>query len=429
MNTSKLQKEYLSDTTPIRLYYLNSRYKLGVTWTSFLYLSVLELLCVALLLIFSFLGRVPTYDYYFSNIFHLLHLFSWAGVYACLSKNFSETYHKSVMILYVFNFLMDLVGAIWKLSSTLLCTGAGNCTTYYSWGIFGAVIALVLCFWSLFVFIALGVLTKRVLNYVRKTHGTASDALDAMEAEKSVMSDSDYELLEYYKTLLNSPPPNSLFPKRIVLVTAVIIECIFTFALFIIMMLGMVLSEAYMWSVFLHSIHFFSWMFVISCIYSNYSKNFFRATAVMYLINICLDIAGLTWRLIEIARCDVTTNVDCVFRVFPGLIPIALLTIFLIIVDLVVLYTLSYFYMWLIMAVWYPAEHTIKKLRDAMSQIADRQKLSERQSSTRREIDTNGKTEMDPILNNYNNSNNANADETLRVTRRNVTSKGILKLK
>ena len=361
-----------TEVLSMKLFYLHPKRNFGLTWSYFLYVSILELLIFATLLIFNLLGKSPTLDYYWAILLHVPHLFSWAGVYACLSKNFNYSFYRAVMVLYGFSFLFDLGASLWKILATEWYCGT-PCDNY-TFGVLGYSFALFYVVWDVVVFVSLVFIVRRLLAFVQEQNIKTNAILNTPKTNNLKDTDYDDQMFKQYEKLAKEPPATSLFTRRFVLIVAIVFEPLLFFGLLIIIMLGLVVSEFFMWTILFQILHGFSWIFLASCVYNNYSKTFFRATMVLCVFNFLLDLASLIIRIVLIATCDTTTNVDCVFRNFPGIIPIILLTFFMWIIDIYAIITLSRYYAWVLELIWIPAAEMEKQITKMAREIRKKKK-------------------------------------------------------
>lgn len=337
-------------------------FKLG--WTQFLYIALpLEWGILATLFTFNFMGLVPTVDYYWSILLHIFHLFSWASVYACLSKCFSLPFYRTTIVTYGFSFFLDLAASLWRIITTSICSSV-ECVDYRLYGVIGYCLSIVLLIWDVIVFITLLFVIRTIVTQLvqHSARIKRNEAADATSANTSENPDTDGVIQREYSKLIESPLPNSLFSRRFVLVVGAILEPLFFFGILIIAMLGLVISPMFLWTVFLGSLHSFTFVFVSACVNDNYSKSWHTGTLALYVTNLLLDIGAFSWRTVLLIQCDPSTNVDCIFRSFPGWIPIQLLTGFLIVNDLVAIFSLAELYRWLYVNAWIRVDRIEKRI-------------------------------------------------------------------
>jgi hypothetical protein len=323
------------------------------------------------MIIFNFLGMVPTVDYYWTIILHVLHTFSWAATVACLSKNFSIVFYRATLTLYGFATLLDLTAFVWRIITTSVCTSA-ECVAERKWGIIGYILSLVYIVWDIVVFVALvfvirGIM-KIVVDHAKQIKRNAQET-DVNGGGRSDHPETDAKIHAEYSKLIVEPPSVSKFPKRFAIVIAAIIEPIFFFSILVITMFGLVISELFLWTIFLSSLHFFTWVFLSACIYNNYSRRFQIMTQALYATALVLDVAAIVWRSILLINCDPATNVDCIFRSFPDWFPIQLFTGILIVTDIVAFVSLTSLYRWLAENIWDKIKESESKIITSAKQI------------------------------------------------------------
>jgi hypothetical protein len=318
----------------------------------------------------NFLDKSPTLDYYWSIALIVPHSFTWAAAIACTTKIININFYKATMVLYAFCFFLDAAATLWRIISTSICDSA-TCIDNRGWGIVGYIGCGLFLIWDVIVFITLALISQHIYKTLLKQNLLHKQIIAAGVASEN--PECDKKIYEEYLKLAETPPANFNFHRRFALVAASIVEPLFFFATLIVMMTGLVIHEAFMWSIFVQSLHAFTWVFLMACIYNQYSKLWFHITGLLYIMNLITDMVALVWRGVAIAICDVDNNVDCVFRSFPCLLPIELLTAFLVITDLVVLFTLSYFFVWLNETIWLKAlklEKCIVELRNTAKKEA-----------------------------------------------------------
>jgi hypothetical protein len=371
----------------LQIFYLNSKRQLNLSWSYFLYLCLLEFAIIIVMIIFNFMGWVTSIDYYWSIFLLLPHLFSWATVVGCLSKNFSFSFYKATMILYGFLFFLDLAAFVWRIISYYLCDPITNtlCATYNVFGLVGWILSLYLMVWDVIVFIGILFLLSGIQEYITKKKERTAEIIKRLESEQQqnaigetaiAAKECEDKIISYFKELTMKPVSNSTYSRRFILVVAFLMEAIFFFAVLVIILLGFVISDIFVWEIFVQSIHFFSWVFLACCVYNNYSKTFFKFTMVLYLLNWAADGTSFILRAVQLAQCNPYVNVDCCFVIFPGWIPIELLIGLLWVIDTVVIFTLSNFFTFLYVRIWYRASEIEDCLNMKKQQYRDTVKVS-----------------------------------------------------
>ncbi len=363
------------------LFLLSSKRQLGIGWANFLYISLpIELGIFVTMLVFNFLGMVPTIDYYWSILLHIFHTFSWAAVYACLSKNFSLPFYRATLVLYGFATLLDFAAFIWRVITTSICTST-QCVDERTWGIVGYILSLVLVFWDIGVFVSIVFVIRGIIQVIvqhaQQVKRNSQESLSA-EGGRSDHPETDAAINSEYAKIVVEPPSISKFSKRFAIVICAILEPIFYFGILIITMFGLVISELFLWTIFLGGLHFFTWVFLVACIYNNYSRSFQIAAQALYATNIVLDLAALVWRSVLLINCDPATNVDCIFRSFPDWFPIQLFSGILVIIDIVAFISLVALYRWLTENIWRRIEESEAKILQQTKKIG----LVKRKSSS-----------------------------------------------
>lgn len=427
----------------VKLFYLHPKRFVGASKILYLlYTSILELFIVSGMIVMNFFALVPTYDYYFSVFLHICHLFSWALIYCSINKVYNVSYIRATLIVIGFNFILDIGGFIWRILDDLLCTQtAGSmCADNFYWGMVGWILSLILVFFDIMDFVLLETYQGAVIGKIKNDIKKNMELMNKLKASKNQKRESgnqelvdqfcdsteqfcDDKILQLYFTLNSSPLSYDTFGKRSILFAAGLAEVVFFYLTLVLMMLGLTVTPDFMWSIFLQSLHFFSWAFLFACIHNCYSKSIFIGTMCLYLVCSVTDLAAAIWRLVEILTCDVVTNVDCVFRQFPDLLPILLFNCFLIVCDAVTITTLSQLYKWILENMWGPAVYVEQSMFLLQQSMKNKIKSNSRNANTQTNV-------LDPnqILRNIETVQEAEVSSSASSLRRRTKTKTINKL-
>lgn len=360
-----------------RLLYIgdNNRFPM---WSMYIYVSLFEPLLLGWMIAQNFLGWVPTLDYYFSIIVHIIHCFAWAAIVTCKARNFSLAFFRGVMVIYGFAVILDLAGFIWRLVTTLVCNpvAGSTCDEYYGWGLAGSLFSIILFLASLVNFISMRFLIKHLIDYTQRQEKKIAVLLDEANSQTQSQSTSttnvrDQNTKSTYSRALECPPYMQKFRYRKAIFFVGICEAILFFTAFFFAMFGFVVSATFLWSMYLQCLHFFMFIFLVASVYYVYSKRFHQAVIVIYALMVVLDTVGFVWRSILLIECDPNVDVDCIFRSIPGWFPIQTCSAILIIIDVVALASLIALYRWLWFYVWKPLSEISQSVGKLLDNLND----------------------------------------------------------